>query len=250
MIERDDLRGIAVLRIGHGKANALDVELCGAIVDAFDGARGARAIVVTGSGAIFSAGVDLFRILDGGSLYVEAFLPTMNRMFERVFLHPAPVVAAVNGHAVAGGCVLAAAADLRLMAAGSGRIGLPELRVGVPFPPTALEIMRAAIAPQFLRSVLYLAETQEPEAARELGLIDEIAAPDALIDRACARAERLASLPGDGFATTKRDLRRPVLDRIRARETEVGQEIAARWGERRTRDGIRAYLERTIPRNR
>ena len=192
MIHRDDHDGVAVLRIEHGKANALDLELCDAIVAAFEEAGDARAVVLTGTGRIFSAGVDLFRVLEGGKSYIDAFVPAMCRAFERMFVHPTPVVTAANGHAIAGGCLLVAAADQRLMVEGSARIGIPELQVGVPFPPMALEIMRFATPPQHFQTVVYRAETHEPSAALALGLIDEIVEPAALLDRALARAERLA----------------------------------------------------------
>ena len=250
MIHREDRDGIAVLRIEHGKANTLDMELCAAVVEAFEDANDARAVVLTGTGRIFSAGVDLFRVLEGGASYVDAFVPAMCRAFERMFVHPAPVVAAANGHSIAGGCLLVAAADQRLMAAGSARIGLPELQVGVPFPPMALEIMRFATPPRHFQTVVYRAETHEPAAALALGLIDEVVEPAALLDHALASAERMASVPAEIFAITKREIRRPALAKIRALEQTVAREVHAQWLEPRTLDGIRAYLDRTIPKNR
>ena len=250
MIHREDRDGIAVLRIEHGKANTLDMELCNAVVEAFEHAGDARAVVLTGAGRIFSAGVDLFRVLEGGERYIEAFVPAMCRAFERVFVHPAPVVAAANGHAIAGGCLLVAAADQRLMAAGAARIGLPELQVGVPFPPLALEIMRFATPPQHFQTIVYRAGTHEPEAALALGLLDEVVEPDALLDRALARAERLASVPADTFAITKREIRRPAMVRVRSLAQTAAREVQAQWLEPRTLDGIRAYLDRTIPKGR
>ena len=250
MIHRDDRDGVAVLRIEHGKANALDVELCNAIVEAFEDASEARAVVLTGAGKIFSAGVDLFRVLEGGKSYIEVFLPAMCRAFKRMFVHPAPVVAATNGHAIAGGCLLVEAADRRLMAKGAARIGLPELQVGVPFPPIALEIMRFATPPQHFQTIVLQADTHEPSAALALGLIDEVVEPDELIDCALASAKRLASVPAETFAITKREIRRPALERIRALEQTVAREVHAQWLEPRTLDGIRDYLDRTIPRNR
>ena len=250
MIHREDRDGIAVLRIEHGKANTLDMELCNAVVEAFEHAGDARAVVLTGAGRIFSAGVDLFRVLEGGRRYIEAFVPAMCRAFERVFVHPAPVVAAANGHAIAGGCLLVAAADQRLMAAGTARIGLPELQVGVPFPPLALEIMRFATPPQHFQTIVYRAGTHEPEAALALGLLDEVVEPDALLDRALARAERLASVPADTFAITKREIRRPAMVRVRSLAQTAAREVQAQWLEPRTLDGIRAYLDRTIPKGR
>ena len=250
MIHRDDHDGIAVLRIEHGKANVLDLELCNAIVEAFDDAGGARAVVLTGAGRIFSAGVDLFRVVDEGRSYVEAFLPAMCRAFERVFVHPAPVVTAANGHAIAGGCLLVAAADQRLMAQGPARIGIPELQVGVPFPPVALEIMRFSTPPQHFQTIVYRADTHEPPAALALGLLDEIVEPDALPDRALAVADRLASVRAETFAITKREVRRPAMDRVRARNADAAREVRDRWLDPRIIDAIRGYLDRTIPRGR
>ena len=250
MIRRDDHDGIAVLRIEHGKANVLDLELCNAIVESFDDAGEARAVVLTGAGRIFSAGVDLFRVVEEGRSYVEAFLPAMCRTFERVFAHPAPVVAAANGHAIAGGCLLVAAADQRLMAEGSARIGIPELQVGVPFPPVALEIMRFSTPPQHFQTVVYRAETYEPPAALALGLLDEIVDPGALLDRALAVAGRLASVRAETFAITKREVRRPVMERVRALDRDTAPEVRDRWLDPRILDVVRGYLDRTIPKNR
>ena len=250
MIHRDDRDGVAVLRIEHGKANALDVELCNAIVEAFEDASEARAVVLTGAGKIFSAGVDLFRVLEGGKSYIEVFLPAMCRAFKRMFVHPAPVVAATNGHAIAGGCLLVEAADRRLMAKGAARIGLPELQVGVPFPPIALEIMRFATPPQHFQTIVLQADTHEPSAALALGLIDEVVEPDELID--CAPRQRQAS--GLGCPPRPRDheardsASRPGEDTGAGADRRPGGH--AQWLEPRTLDGIRDYLDRTIPRNR
>ena len=250
MIHREDRDGIAVLRIEHGKANTLDMELCNAVVEAFEHAGDARAVVLTGAGRIFSAGVDLFRVLEGGKRYIEAFVPAMCRAFERVFVHPAPVVTAANGHAIAGGCLLVAAADQRLMAQGDARIGIPELQVGVPFPPIALEIMRFATPPQHFQTIAYRAGTYPPAAALELGLLDEVVEPEALLDHALARAGRLASVPAEVFAITKREIRRPAMASVRSLAQTTAQEVQAQWLEPRTLDRIRAYLDRTIPKGR
>ncbi|MGN9847571.1 enoyl-CoA hydratase/isomerase family protein [Nonomuraea sp. H19] len=115
MIAVDVMDGIGVVRLAHGKVNALDLELCRTIEQTMrdlDDERGpVRAVVVTGAGRVFSAGVDLKRVVDGGAAYVAEFLPALSGAFRSVFDLGKPVVAAVNGHAIAGGCVLAAACD-------------------------------------------------------------------------------------------------------------------------------------------
>ena len=167
MIEVEIRGDIAIVRMRHGKANALDLELCQAMVERLEELRSgsSRAVVLTGEGRIFSAGVDLPRVWNGGAAYVRQFIPALIRVFETVFSFPKPVVAAINGHAVAGGCVLACATDHRLMARDTGRIGVTELLAGVPFPAIALEIMRLAAAPQHFPALVYRGVTLTPEDA-------------------------------------------------------------------------------------
>src|SRR5204863_2301421 len=115
-------------------ANVMNLEFCAALTSRFGEAQASsRAVVLTGSGNIFSAGVDLLRLVDGGAEYIRTFLPALNAMFAAVFGCEKPVLAAINGHAIAGGCVLAGAADRRLMRRDAGLIGVTELLVGVPF---------------------------------------------------------------------------------------------------------------------
>jgi enoyl-CoA hydratase len=245
MIEREVRDGVAVVRLAHGKASALDVELAEAIVEEIRSASAsdAGAVVLTGTGSIFSAGVDLFRIVNEGAPYVRRFFPALVDAIRAIFESPKPVVAAVNGHAIAGGCILTAACDYRLMARGGGRIGIPELLVGVPFPAVALEIMRAAVAPQHLQELVYTGKTVQAEEALAKGLVDEVAEPDALAERAFAVAAQMAAIPADTFRITKRNLRRPVLDRV---DTADDAKALAVWESAETHAGIRRYLERTI----
>ena len=191
MIELSLDGDVAVLRMAHGKANAQDVEFCEAMANAFAEQRNsaARAVVLTGSGSIFSAGVDLLRISAGGDAYVRRFLPALHRMFEAAFYLPKPVVAAVNGHAMAGGCVLACCADARIMARGNARMGITEILVGVPFPALAYEVMRYAANPQYLPDMTLTGATYLGDEARTRGLVDEVVEPSALMDRAMAVGE-------------------------------------------------------------
>ena len=156
MIARSQHEGVLTLRLAHGKASALDVELLDLLARELDGAaERVGALVLTGTGSIFSAGVELFRLTQGGADYVRHFLPLLSRFLRTLFTFPRPVVAAANGHAIAGGCVLVLACDARLMAEGEGTIGLPELLVGVPFPTAALEVIRFAVPREKLQSLIY-----------------------------------------------------------------------------------------------
>src|SRR5215813_3860276 len=185
MIELSQHEGILTLRLTHGKASALDVELLDALLRELDGVgEEVRALILTGTGSIFSAGVDLFRLTQGGAEYVRRFLPLLSRFVRTLFAFPRPVVAAANGHAIAGGCIIVLAADARLMAEGSGRIGIPELLVGVPFPAAPLEVVRFAVPQDKVQSLIYSGRTLLPQEALTAGLVDEVVASDNLLARA------------------------------------------------------------------
>jgi enoyl-CoA hydratase len=205
MIDVKTENGIAIVTIRHGKANALDVELSEELDECFAriAESAARAVVVTGQGRIFSAGVDLIRLSSGGPDYVRKFLPVLHRAFNAMFFFPKPVVAAINGHAIAGGCVLACCADRRIMARADGRIGVTELLVGVPFPAVAFETMRFAVPARHLPELLFTGATFEVDAALERGLVDAVAPPDELMPSAIAAAEQFAALSPAAFALTK-----------------------------------------------
>jgi enoyl-CoA hydratase len=248
VIHESEANDIVTLRLAHGKASAIDLELAEAFAGQLDqiARRGAQALVLTGTGGIFSAGVDLFKLTAGGRDYVGRFLPALDRMFETLFMFPAPVVAAVNGHAIAGGCILACASDHRIMATGSARIGVPELRVGVPFPPLVVEILRAAIAPPHFSQLMYLGRTYEASEALTQGIVDELAAPDALAARAGAAAAELAATPSASFALTKRAMRLPALERARQTLESERTALLSAWSSEHTHAAIRAYLDKTL----
>ncbi|PYQ28883.1 MAG: enoyl-CoA hydratase/isomerase family protein [Acidobacteria bacterium] len=248
MIEATKSDTILTIRLAHGKASALDLELAESLALAFaEAARSdAAAVVLTGTGSIFSAGVDLFRLTDGGREYCERFVPALSRLVLDLFAFPKPVVVAVNGHAIAGGCIMTLCGDYRLMASGNGRIGMPELLVGVPFPPSILEVVRFCVAPQHLQSLVYTGRTAQPDDALRLGFIDEIAAPDALLARAEEVARQLAAVDPRNFTITKRELRDQTISRAKHYANELDDEILAIWSDAATHANIRAYLAKTV----
>jgi enoyl-CoA hydratase len=249
MIEITKHEGILTLRLAHGKASALDLELIEALALAFAEANAAddvNAVILTGTGSIFSAGVDLFRMTDQGRAYTEQFVPALSRMVLDLFSFPKPLVVAANGHAIAGGCILTLAADYRLMASGNGRIGMPELLVGVPFPAAILEVVRFCVPPQHLQSLVYTGRTVQPDDALRFGFVDEVVAPDALLTRAGEIARHLAALPPKLFAMTKHQLRDKAISRAKHYAHELDDDVREIWSEPETHERIRAYLAKTV----
>lgn len=227
------------VRMDHGKANAFDPEF----VAWFRGelASADEPLVLTGRGRIFSAGVDLKWVLGADAGDVHAFLGEMATLFTELFAYPHPVVAAVNGHALAGGCIVAMASDHRVGAKGDWTIGVPELPVGVPFPPIALEIVRFAHPGPSLQQLVLFGQAVSGAEAVAKGLVEELA--DDCEAAAVARAEELAAIPRDSFRKTKLALRGPALERAAASDLSAVQKA---WSSTAVRDAIRGYVARTL----
>jgi len=248
MIEVTREDSVAVLTMAHGKANAMDIslmrEMRRVMVETIQ--SDARAIVITAKGPIFSAGVDLMALAKGGRPYLEEFLPELSAALRLVFATDKPVVAAVNGHAIAGGCILACACDYRLMARGAGRIGVPELRVGVPFPMVPAEITRYALGTARAQRAMLVGTVVEAERAVEAGMIDEVVEPERLMERARAAASAMAATPAASYARVKRDLRRPVLETWERLQLQHDRETLEAWDSAAVREAVRGYVEKTL----
>ena len=204
---------------------------------------GHRAAVLTGQGPIFSAGADLLRLRDGGPGYLQEFLPALSEAFLALFNCSVPVVAAVNGHAIAGGCILVCACDHRVMNAGHGRIGVTELLVGLPFPVTALELLRFAVGTRRLQEFTHVGRTYP--AAEAVGLVDEAVAGASELARAVAVADQFAALAPEPLAHTRRQIRGPVLDRIR-RERATDDLVRQMWASPSARETVAEYVRKML----
>ena len=240
MLDLEERGEITIVRLAHGKVNALDVELLEGIAEIFGSLERGRAVVFTGTGRSFSAGVDLKRILDGGIEYVQAFRPALSAAVKAVFYHSGPVVAAVNGHAIAGGCVLAAACDIRLMSGGT--IGLSEMMVGVPFPGVPLEVMRYALGSATRRFVL-TAQLLSARDALAAGLIDQVTEPKALLETALGEAARLSRITPDVYEFTKRQLQGPARERIDALRQSDDEESTRMWASPAVQEAISGFMD-------
>ncbi|HVH42515.1 MAG TPA: enoyl-CoA hydratase/isomerase family protein, partial [Labilithrix sp.] len=161
-------------------------------------------IFLTGDGDAFSAGLNLKEISTLDVAGMTTFLGALEDLVKALYEHPAPVVAWVNGHAIAGGCVLALCADVRVMTAREGvRIGLNEVALGLRFPPLTFAMVRSRLTAPALERVLLEAGLYGAEDARALRLVDVVG------EESVARAmlSKLAGHPRDIYAATKLLLR-------------------------------------------
>jgi enoyl-CoA hydratase len=245
MLQRTMEGDVAVLTMDHGPVNALDREFLEAFAENIRAieADDVAALVITGKDSIFSAGADLLRVVEEGEEYISSSVGALSEAFGALFEFKRPAVAAVNGHALAGGAIIACACDHRIMARGEGRIGLTELRVGVPFPAYALEIVRFAVDPARLQEIIYFARGYKPDDALARGLIDEIVEPEAVMERSLEVAHRLAAIPHRSFEVMKGLLRQPTLDAVRERGPDHDREARELWTSEEVRAAIGSFLE-------
>ncbi len=241
MIEIQAVQDVRVLTLSSGPVNALDVEVLDELTEAFRelGRSGGPSLVVTGAGRAFSAGVDLTSVVQGGADYTDRLVPALSNTFDALFSYPGPTVAAINGAAIAGGCVLACAADRRLISP-NAQIGATEVHVGVPFPVAALEVVRYACGDR-AEDVLLGGRTYRGADAVAAGFAHRVVDED-LVEAAVAEASELAGIPAGAYRHTKAQLRAPALARIRDAEA-IDSEVRQMWGSDQTQQGLAAYLE-------
>jgi enoyl-CoA hydratase len=239
--------GVATVEMNAGKANAIGREWLarmGSILEEVERSD-ARAVVVTGYEGFFSAGLDLPSLAPLSRDEIERFIALFDATMLRLFELPRPVIAAINGHAIAGGCVMALQADERIMAAGTAKIGLSEVALGIGLPASALEVLRFQVPSSALVPIAMEGRLFVPEVARKVGLIDEIVDPADLLERARLRAQKLGALPSSGFAHVKSNVRAPIVAAIRA---AWARGDAARWTETRFSPGGRAGIQEAVSR--
>ncbi|OBK54011.1 enoyl-CoA hydratase/isomerase family protein [Mycobacterium sp. 1081908.1] len=241
MIQIEAAGAVHVLTISSGRVNALDVDLLKELTDALGELQhsGGGALVVTGAGRAFSAGVELNRVVEGGAGYTDRLIPALSEAFEALFCYPGPTVAAINGAAIAGGCVLACACDRRLIAP-EAQIGATEVRVGVAFPVAALEVMRYACGDR-AEEVALGGRVYRGEEAIANGLAHRVVADDR-VAAAVAEAADLGGIPIEAYRHTKAQLRAPILARMREGAL-VDSEVRRLWASDETRRRIAAYVE-------
>ena len=201
--------GLLIVTLSRGKANALNAamieELHGAVAQAH-GPDMRGLVLASDRPKFFSGGFDVTEVFQYGREAMTSYFGSFMDLYEDLFRFSKPVVAAISGHAVAGGAVLALACDVRVMAEGPFQFALNEVNLGVVLPPGVIRMAVDAIGPRYARELFLAGEPLSPTRALEIGLVSELAPPEQVLERAVAQARRLAEKPAGAFGAIKRTL--------------------------------------------
>ncbi len=227
---------------GGGK-NALGTVMMTWLLAELEAANGAP-VLLTGTADAFSAGLDLREVAGHDATGMLHYLTLLERCMTALFLYPGPTVAAVNGHAIAGGCVLTLCCDHRVMTRNErSRIGLNEVALGVRFPPRVMALVKQRVPQRHLSEIILGAALYPPEAALRLGLVDELA--DDVIATGTERLATFAKHPKEAYALAKVDLRGTEDDLYPSAAHEAHlRDLLAPWTSIELKDRVQAVLAR------
>ena len=207
---------VTLLTIDDGKANALSFEMMAAIDAALDDAEEAgQALIIAGREGKLCAGFDL-RSMSAGPERAKELVVAGGELFMRLYMYPRPLVMACTGHALAAGAALLLTADERISAEGPFKLGFNEIQIGLPTPRFLWELAQARLERRaFIPSTL-MARIHDPAAARDAGFLDRVVSKEELASSALEAASRLAALPRSPYASSKRAMRKALVERVLA----------------------------------
>ena len=235
--------GIVTLTLNRGKVNAVngDVvdELLNCLKTIADDAS-VNAVILTGQGKFFSFGFDVPELLTYSKETFTGFISGFTDLYAYMFMYPKPIIAALNGHAIAGGCMLAIACDRRIIISEKAKISLNEIDLGVPVFVGITEILRFCVGSRNAGEILYSGTLYTAEKAHSLGLVDEVADAADLTNAATKAASGLGQKPGPAFSGIKSLLRKPVLEGSAQKEEASIQRFVETWYS----DATRAILSK------
>jgi Delta3-Delta2-enoyl-CoA isomerase len=224
--------GIAEARLKRGKVNALNEQVVEEIHGCFQRVAAdpdIRAVIFTGDGRFFSFGFDIPEFLSYSKESFSRFLNRFTNLYTYLFAYPKPLVAALNGHAIAGGCMLALACDYRVMVSEKAKISLNEITFGSSVFAGSVAMLKFLVGGKNAQAVLYDGAMYSAQTALQLGLIDQVSADEKLAGDAREVARRLAAKDAAAFRSIKGLLRAPVADEMARKEEQSVREFVDIW---------------------
>ena len=207
--------GITTVTLSRGKVNAINeafVDELGAVFNELAADADTKAVILTGDGKFFSFGFDIPELLNYSKNDFARYLKKFCAMYTQMFLFPKPIIGAINGHATAGGCILALTCDFRIMVAGKAKIALNELNIGVAIFAGCVGMLKSAVGVRNAEKVLLTGTMYTAGDAQRIGLVDSVTAEETLMAEAKEIANKFSQKNPDAFKTLKNLLRRSAAE--------------------------------------
>ncbi len=239
---------VVVWKLNHGATNAMGRAFVGVLSEELRRVRedpGVRALVLTGAGEkFFSIGLDIPDLLDLPRDEFTTFYRDLNRLCLELYALPKPTVAALTGHAIAGGCIVAMCCDRRLVAEGRKLMGVNEVKLGVPLPYLADCILRQVVGARKAWEIISTGEFYPPETLLSMGMVDQVLPLNEVLPAAIEQARALGALPAQAFALSKQNRVEPVLHEVLPRQEEKERSFIECWYAEETRERLKEAMAR------
>ena len=200
---------VAVVKLNRGVTNALNPELVDELQKAFLDLKfknQIRAMVLTSSNdKFFSIGFDIPQLIELSQEDFQLYYQKFNQMCLALYTFPKPTVAAVVGHAIAGGCILALCCDYRVIADERSLMGLNEIKLGVPVPYLADCILRSLVGVRSARQIMETGEFYSALQLFQMGMVDQMVSLEEVLPTSMERASALGIMPQEAYKMIKKN---------------------------------------------
>jgi enoyl-CoA hydratase/carnithine racemase len=237
---------LAIITMNRGKSNALNREMITELNDMLTNIDADPAIggaMICGQENFFSAGLDLIELYNYNEDEVRSFWRLFFQFSANLTVFKKPLVAAINGHSPAGGCVIALACDARVMAEGKFIIGLNEVPVGIIVPHSIFELYAFWIGKATAARSLLEGRLFSPEEALQVGLIDEVVRPESILTAAERKARKYMAFESNTWQQSKRNIRQELIRNISADQTQTLELMLEQWWSPATRGILKTIID-------
>jgi enoyl-CoA hydratase/carnithine racemase len=248
LIRKELKEGVAIVSLDRGVTNPLNLQLVTdlskALAEIKDDPESRGVVLTSTSQKFFSIGLDIPWMYPLSREQFTRFYQAFNRVCMEIYTFPKPVVAALLGHAVAGGCILALACDYRVIAEGKKLMGLNEIKLGVPVPFPGHCMLQQLLGYRKARDLTDTGEFLPAEQLLQIGLVDDVLLQDQVLPRAIQMAGSLGAFPPEAFAAIKRNRVAEIEARVRAHGAEKEAEFLDCWHSPGTRARLKEAMEK------
>jgi len=236
-----------VVKLAGGVTNAINLQLVNELAEILQRIRDSHTggfVLSSSNDKFFSIGLDIPYLYGLSKKDFTAFYQPFNQVCIDLYTLPTPTIAAVTGHAVAGGCILALCCDYRFIAEGRKLMGLNEIKLGVPIPYPADCILRSMVGTQTARNITDMGEFYLPEQLLTMGLVDQVLPLKEVLPQSIEKAHLLGALPQKAFAVIKQNRTEPVEAQIRALLVKKEQDFVECWFSPEARQQLKDAIEK------